>query len=364
MDWNKLSSVSDVEEAARSVLKPDVWAYVSGGAGTDKAVSDNVAAFNEFRFVPRIGAISHGLVNTRITLLGQPLRTPIILAPTSPQRLLHEDAELGTARACQKANVMAIVSTDSHYPFATISACADRESWFQLYGYGGREEIEAMLEMAVNEGAKALVITMDAHHPARRISAQKTGFVMPPHVELGNLRSLGISVGGASREGRVPRTPLNWDDLHWIRRRVKIPILIKGILCSDDARKCVAMGADGIIVSNHGGRQLDSVIPSMTVLAKIANAVRNNCAILLDSGVRSGSDVVKAIALGAHAVCIGRPYLWALAAGGETGVIAILNLLQQQLEDTLHQLGLRAISEVTLDCVAAAPQLWCGTACA
>jgi 4-hydroxymandelate oxidase len=352
MNLDTLLTVSDIEEAARAVLDHAVWTYVAGGAGTERTVHGNVAAFNAVWLRPRIRGTSCAAPETSVALFGYRLSMPVLLAPTSPQRLLHKEAELATARAAATMGTISIVSTDSHYAFPAIAKTAAKNCWFQLYAYRSRSDVEATIDMAMEAGAEALVVTVDAYYPARRIAAKKAGFRTPPDVDFGTLRGLGILAGNVPADARMDRLPLTWDDLVWIRRRVKVPLFIKGILDPEDARRCVEIGADGVIVSNHGGRQLDGVVPTLVALERVAPAVRSDCIVLVDGGIRSGSDVIKALALGAHAVCIGRPYLWGLAIGGQSGVEAVLNLLRREIEDTLLQLGLSTICEVDRDCIA------------
>ena len=290
--------------------------------------------------------------DTSVTLFGSTISMPVLLAPTSPQRLLHPDAELATARAARSARTITIVSTDSHYPFAAVAEAAGEHCWFQLYTYRSRRDVEATVDLAVRCGAAAIVVTVDAYHRARRISAQRAGFATPPEVDFGTLRALGVLDGTIPADGRLERLPLTWSDLAWIRELAPIPLLVKGILDPSDARRCVDLGIDGVVVSNHGGRQLDGVVPSLVALRAIAAEVGHECVVLLDGGVRSGVDVVKALALGADAVCIGRPYLWGLAVGGAAGVKEVLSLIRFELEDTLLQLGLDGVHQIGPECVA------------
>lgn len=352
MNLSALQTLSDVERAARATLDNAIWAYVAGGAGTESTVHANNAAFNAVWLRPRIRSTSCITPDTSIKLFGHTLSLPILVAPTSPQRLLHEDAEFATARAATSAGTVMILSADSHYTLPTIVEASRQNCWFQLYAYKSRADVEAMIDLAVESGAMALVVTMDAHYPARRISTTRAGFQTPPYVDFGTLRALGILTGDIPANARLERLPLTWDDLAWIRHRTKLPLLIKGVLHPTDARRCVDIGADGIIVSNHGGRQLDGVIPSLVALEQIAREVRNDCVVLVDGGIRSGVDVVKALALGAHAVCVGRPCLWGLCVGGEAGVEKVLTLLRREVEDALLQLGLATVSEISADSVA------------
>ena len=345
-------ALSDIERTARAHMDRAVWAYVAGGAGSARTIRGNAAAFDAVWLRPRLArTAAHGAPDLRVTLFGRTLALPILLAPTSPQRLVHEDAELATARAGKAAGTISIVSTDSHYPFPAIAAAGDG-CWFQLYAYQSRRTIEATIDMAVEAGASAIVVTVDACYAARRIAAKRAGFRTPPYVDFGTLRSLGILTGDAPPDGRIERLQLTWEDLAWIRGRTPIPLLIKGVLDPADARRCVDVGADGVVVSNHGGRQLDAVVPSLIALEQVAPIVRDQCVVLVDGGVRSGIDVIKAIGLGAHAVCIGRPYLWGLAIDGQAGVEAVLAILRREVEDTLLQLGLSSVADVDAQCLA------------
>jgi 4-hydroxymandelate oxidase len=351
MNWTEIDCISEVEAAAKESVEPSIWAYVNGGAGANKTVFENLRAFDEFRLVPRIRQEAQEFVDTSISLFGQTLSVPILLAPTSPQRLLHPEADLATARSACSFGTVSIVSSDSHFPFGQIQTNSGGSSWFQLYGYGSQRDIESLLDLVSTAGAKALVVTMDASYPARRLTAKRAGFTLPDYVDFGILREAGIRVDGRSKEGRLPRVPLTWNHLSWIRSRVEMPMLVKGILSAEDARRCVEIGADGIIVSNHGGRQLDDEISSLEALGPVASMVGGSCKVLFDGGVRSGVDVVKTLAQGADAVCIGRPHLWGLALDGEAGVSGVLGLFQRQLEDTLRQLGINSISEISAELV-------------
>lgn len=347
-----LTTLADVEQAARAKLDAATWAYVAGGAGWDTTVRGNVQAFDAVWLQPRVLESTCTVPDTSVALFGQRLSLPVFLAPTSPQRLLHEQAELATARAAKSAGTVSIVSTDSHYPFPLIAETAAQSCWFQLYSYRSRSDVEATIDLALAAGASALVVTVDAHFSARRLAARRAGFRTPPGVDFGTLRTLGILTGDVPADARLERLPLTWDDLAWIRRRVKVPLLVKGVLRASDARRCVDAGVDGVIVSNHGGRQLDAAVASLVALERVAREVGRECTVLMDGGVRSGVDVVKALALGARSVGIGRPYLWGLSLAGQDGIGAVLSLLRREIEDTLLQLGVPAASAIDADCVA------------
>lgn len=354
MDLHRLLDTAGFEEAARATLDATMWAYLAGGAGRGRTVAANTAVFAEMWLRPHILRPASATPDTQTTVLGQNLSMPILLAPTSPQRLFHEDAELATARAAASADTIAIISTDSHYPFTKIGDAAKGHWWFQLYPYGSERDSDAVIATAEEAGATALVVTVDAYHPARRLLTQRSGFRTPPNVDFGTLRELGVLAGDVPADTRLPRRALSWDDLDHIRRRTTLPVVVKGVLNPDDARRCAQAGADGVVVSNHGGRQLDGALPSLLALPTVAAAMPEGHTVLFDSGVRSGLDVIVALALGAHAVCIGRPYVWGLALAGQAGIEAVLSLLRDELEDGLRQLGRATIGEIGPDDVVSA----------
>ncbi|MFD8998466.1 alpha-hydroxy acid oxidase [Streptomyces abikoensis] len=346
-----LLTLPDFERAAETVLSADIRAYVAGGAGTQETVRANTAAFDEVWLRPRVLTTAGTTPDTRTGVLGQQLSLPVLLAPTSPQRLLHEHAEIATALAAEDAGTISVVSTDSHYPYPEIAESAPGGSWFQLYAYRSLDDVDATVALAEKAGASALVVTVDASHAARRVSTLRSGFRTPPFVDFGTLRALGILEGDIPANARLDRLALTWDDLRRIRERTTLPLLVKGVLGPEDARRCFDLGAQGVIVSNHGGRQLDGEIPSLVALDQVASAVGDRGVILVDGGIRSGVHVVKALALGADAVCLGRPYLWGLALAGRAGVRAVLELLRREIEDVLLQLGVESVADVGRDLV-------------
>jgi 4-hydroxymandelate oxidase len=368
MAEGEMLTLDDFESAARSMLDPGIVAYVAGGAGGGRSVDANRAALAEMWLQPRVAARAVAEPATTVTLLDRPLAMPVLLAPTSPVRLLHRDAETAVARAAAGAGVVSVVSTDSHEPYPDVAdAVAPGSTWFQLYAYRSRADTERTVDMAIAAGAGALVVTVDASFAARRVTARRAGFVPPDHVDFGTLRLLGLFDGALPPGARLDRLPVTWDDLAWLRERCTIPLVVKGILHPDDARACVDLGADAIIVSNHGGRQLDGAVPGVRALPAVADAVARaagdraatGCAVLVDGGIRSGVDVVRALALGARAVCLGRPYLWGLALGGQAGVAAVLDLVEGELRDALRQLGLASVADISPDCLA--PGRWSPT---
>jgi 4-hydroxymandelate oxidase len=352
VDLTALMTLADFERAAEATMDKAGWAYVAGGAGSESGVRANVEAYQDIWLRPRVLDAVPDRPETEVSVLGQRLSMPVLLGPTSPQRMLHPDAELATARAAANAGIVSVVSTDSHYAFPDVAAVGGASCWFQLYPYQSLDCVAKMIAMAEEAGAGTIVLTVDAFHRPRRITTRRTRFQVPDTVDFGSLRLLGVLTGDVPPDARIDRLPLTWHDLEWIRMRVNVPLVVKGVLHPKDAARCVELGVDGIVVSNHGGRQLDGVIPTLPALADIAAEVGGRCTVLVDGGARSGVDVVKLRALGADAVCLGRPYLWGLRLAGQAGVAAVIDLVRQEIEDTLRQLGLPSVSEVRRDCVA------------
>ncbi|MFB8179225.1 alpha-hydroxy acid oxidase [Streptomyces sp. NPDC055966] len=345
-ELDALLSLADFEQRWMAEADRPIAQYVAGGAGSDGVVAANTAAFGEVWLQPRGLHDGPHALDTSVTLLGHTLAMPLLLAPTSPQRLVHPDAELATARAAVRHGLLSIVSTDSHFPYADIAGAAPGRTWFQLFPYRSRTDVEATLAYAEECGASAIVVTVDASFAARRLTTLRAGYRLPPGVDYGTLRTLGILRGDPPVSGRHEKLPVTWADLEWIRGRTRLPLLVKGVLRPADVRRCVDLGMDATIVSNHGGRQLDGVVPALFALRSVVEAVPDDHPVLLDGGVRSGTDLAKAIALGARAVCIGRPYLWGLGLGGRQGVERVLALLQAEFDDSLLQLGIDTVDKL------------------
>ncbi|WP_234381430.1 MULTISPECIES: alpha-hydroxy acid oxidase [Streptomyces] len=345
-DLDTLLSLDEFEHQWMAHADRPVAQYVAGGAGSDRVVATNTAAFDDVWLSPRGLHDGPADLDTSVTVLGHTLAMPLMLAPTSPQRLVHPDAELATARAAARHGLLSIVSTDSHFPYADIAKAAPGRTWFQLFPYRSRADVDATVAYAEECGASALVVTVDASFAARRLSTARAGYRLPPDIDYGTLRALGIWRGDPPAGGRHEKIPVTWDDLERIRSRTSLPLLVKGVLRPADARRCVDLGADASIVSNHGGRQLDGVLPALFALRSVVAAVPHGHPVIFDGGIRSGVDLAKAIALGARAVCIGRPYLWGLGLGGQRGVERVLDLLRQEFSDALLQMGITTVAEL------------------
>jgi 4-hydroxymandelate oxidase len=351
-------SIDDFEAAARRKLPKMAYDYYAGGAGDEWTLSENREAFGRWVFRPRV-LVGVSTVSLETTVLGVPMPFPVILAPTAFQRLADREGELATARAAKALGVLMVLSTISTVPMEEVAATGvDR--WFQLYVMKDRSLTAQLVSRAEVGGYGAIVLTVDTPHLGRRLRDERNSFALPPEIGMANLRDVPLPEheDGSSLAkyfGSEHDESLTWDDLAWIRSLSSLPLVLKGIVTGEDARLAADHGVDGIIVSNHGGRQLDGAPATLDVLPEVADAVGGRCEILLDGGVRRGADVVKAVALGAKAVLIGRPYLWGLAAAGEAGVRAVLEMFRDELELAMALCGRRSISEIDGSAVAPAP---------
>ncbi|MGK5442118.1 alpha-hydroxy acid oxidase [Micromonospora sp. URMC 105] len=341
-------SLADFAELARAAVPPGVWDYVDGGSGAETTLAANRAALDRVAVLPRM-LTGVDEPRTAAPLLGRPQAMPVAVAPMAYQRLLHPDGEVALAAAAGAAGVPYTLSTLSSSTIEEVTAAAgDGPVWFQLYWLRDRGLVAELLDRAHAAGCAALMVTVDVPVLGRRRRDLRNGFALPPHVTAANLPggrddlahtgTPGVSAI-AAHTGAVFAPALTWGDLDWLRNRTPVPLLVKGVLDPRDAVRAVQVGADAVVVSNHGGRQLDGAPATATVLPEVVAAVDGRAEVLLDSGVRSGPDVLRALALGATGVLVGRPMLWALAAGGRAGAEAALALLAAELRDALTLSG-------------------------
>jgi isopentenyl diphosphate isomerase/L-lactate dehydrogenase-like FMN-dependent dehydrogenase len=373
----KFGSIEEARQLARRVLPGAVWHYVDGGKEAETTPGANEAAFARLMFdVPACQTSTKPALAT--TVLGREIAMPLVVAPTGFVRIVHPDGELGAARAAAAAGIPIAISTWCGAPAAEVVG-ANPDTWFQLYMINGRDGAAFSIDLAAEAGCRVLVVTADIAgvSPTDRIApalpetmslAAALSFAPQAWSRPRWLASL-LRGGLAMRAPNAPRnpdgselrvhqagalmtaTPASWDDLAWIRDRWTGPMVLKGVMRAQDAVRAANIGVDGIVVSNHGGKVLDSVPATMMVLPEIVEAVGDRCEVLLDGGVRRGADIVKARALGARAVLIGRPYLWGLAIGGEQGVLQVLSLFRRSLGGTLANLdrsGIEAIDRTVL----------------
>jgi 4-hydroxymandelate oxidase len=352
-----MRTIAEFEAVARQRLEPAHYDYYAGGAQDEITLAENEAAFKRLRLLPRVlrGSDKRDL---SIELLGSRASMPILIAPTAFHRLAHADGELATARAAALAGTIMIVSMASTTAIEDVAAAArevapDPALWFQLYLQPDLEFTEAIVRRAEAAGVQAFVVTVDSPVLGRRERDDRNDFHdLPSGLVVENLRNIGENrSGGNASHVRdiVMSAGLNWEHIAWLRSKTKLPVLIKGVLHAEDARLAVHHGVAGIVVSNHGGRQLDTVPATIDVLPEIAAAVGGAMPVLLDGGIRRGTDVVKALALGADAVGVGRPVLWGLAAGGREGVSQVLELLREDFDQALAMCGGRHPADLTPD---------------
>lgn len=349
LNHNPLSTIfapADFERQATETFNHGVMSYLSGGAKDEITLAENVEAFRRARVRPRILAGVDGL-DLSTTLLGTKVSMPIGFSPAGANGFFHPDAELAVARAARKHNVLHAISTVSSKPLEEIAEIG-APRWFQLYLHKDRGISRALLDRATAAGYKALVVTADMPVIGRRERELRVGFVFDGHFD-GNFRSMGDAeqlLDGISNAG------LTWKDLEWLKTQTDLPIVLKGVMRGDDADLAVKAGASAILVSNHGARLLDRTPATLDVLGEIAEAVGHRAEVYLDGGVRRGLDAVIAIAKGARAVFLGRPFLSALAVAGEAGVSHLLTLLRDELFEAMSLVGVRTPADIGPDVLA------------
>ena len=327
-------TVADFETLARARLDDNAWEYIRGGAGDETTLRENIEAFTRWKLRPRVLS-DVGAVDTRTTVLGTEVASPVLVAPVALQKLAHPDGEAATARAAAAAGTIMCLSTSSTMrPAAVAAAAPGAPRWFQVYVFNDRGVTQALIDEARAHGYAALVLTVDTPILGRREGALRVGFHVPEEFELAGDIFTDLSAG------------VTWRDLEWLAGH-GLPVVLKGVLTAEDARLAVEHGAAAVVVSNHGGRQLDGVAASVDALPEVAEAVDGRVEVLLDGGVRRGVDVLRALALGARAVLVGRAPIWGLAAAGEDGVRAVLDLLQKEVELGLMLLGCSSPAQVT-----------------
>lgn len=330
-------TVEDFEPIARARLPKEVYDFVAGGAGDEWTLRENTRAFERWILRPRV---LRGVVepDTRTEVFGVPLSMPVMIAPWAYQRLVHPDGELATAQAAARAGTLMVVSTPAERHLEAIAA-TDVPRWFQLYVVRDRAVSERMLDRAVEAGYGAVVFTVDLPVGGLRYRDARNGFEIPEDMR--------------ARGGDYDPV-LTWDDIAWIKDRTGLPVLVKGILAAEDAPLAIEAGADGIVVSNHGGRQLDATAAGVDALPEVVETVAGRIPVLMDGGVRRGTDILTALALGAAAVLVGRPIAWGLAADGEEGVARVLEILRTGLENAMVLTGCHTLTDVTRELVARA----------
>lgn len=359
-DSQGLISLADYERAAAELLDRGAHGYLAGGAGDELTMRDNIVAWNRVAIRPR-ALVGAGHADPSIELLGRRRAHPILIAPTAFQALAHPDAELATARAAAATDTIMCLSTFSNVPLEALAETVPEVSrWFQLYVLRDRGLSRELVQRAAQCGYEALVITVDLPVPGIRERELRAP------VEVSTAEPLEDDPAIAAIERRTPTTfgaqidtDLNWADIEQIVSDSPQPVLVKGLLTAEDARLAADCGAAGVIVSNHGGRQLDTVLSSAAALPEVVDAVGDRMQVLVDGGIRRGTDVLKALALGARAVLVGRPVVCGLAVDGSAGVQGVLEILLAEFDNVLKLAGVPRAAALDRSCVAPAP--WVAT---
>jgi isopentenyl diphosphate isomerase/L-lactate dehydrogenase-like FMN-dependent dehydrogenase len=353
-------SVEQLERAAQQVMSPEAYGYVAGGAGSEDTMRANLEAFRRWRIVPRmLRDVSHRRLEVEV--LGQRLPCPVLLAPVGVQSIIHPQGELPVARAARALGVPMVLSTVSSNRLEDVAAAlGPTPRWFQLYWPKDPELAASFVQRAERAGYGAIVVTLDTNLLGWRERDLQNGYLpflagegianyVSDPVFRSRLKSppeADPAAVGEAFERIVSNAALTWKDLAWLRRTTRLPIVLKGILDPEDARRALAEGVAGIGVSNHGGRQVDGAVAALDALPRVVEAVRDRAVVVFDSGIRRGADVVKALALGARCVLLGRPYAYGLAVGGEAGVRDVLSNLLADLDLTLALAGCASVAEL------------------
>ncbi len=346
-------NLADHQAHAQTVLDAGAWAYFSGGAADGLTLRDNRAAWDRLGLLPRVlQSLAAG--NTQVELLGRRLAHPILLAPVAYQRLAHPDGELASALAAAAQGAGMVLSTQSSMALETIGNAVRNDPgrgplWFQLYMQPERAATLELVRRAELAGYEALVLTVDAPVHGVRDAERRAGFRLPPGISAVNLPVRTTRPQAPGLAGGLAAQAPTWADIEWLQASTRLPVLLKGILHPKDARLAAGLKVAGLVVSNHGGRTLDTAPATATVLARIADATGGALPLLVDGGIRRGTDVLKAIALGARAVLVGRPVAWGLATAGAAGVAHVLRLLRDELEAAMVLSGLSSLQDLPPD---------------
>jgi isopentenyl diphosphate isomerase/L-lactate dehydrogenase-like FMN-dependent dehydrogenase len=357
VSWQEAINVADFERLAAAKLDEGTLGYFAGGAGDELTLRDNVAAWSRWRLRPRV-LTGVGAATTEAEVLGASVSMPVLVAPVAYQRLVDPEGEIGMARAAGEAGTVMCLSTlATTRPGELVAAVPAGRRWFQLYPFKDEAVTRALMDEAIDSGFEAIVVTVDAPPGGNRERDRRTGFRVPAGLGVPSVAAaMGIERAVTIAETFALMNPaLGWSDLEEIAAESSLPVVVKGLLTAEDAELAVAHGAAGVVVSNHGGRQLDRALATADALPEVVDAVDGRATVLVDGGIRRGVDVAIALALGADAVLVGRPALWGLAAAGAEGAGEVLGLLRDELELALALCGCASPAELTRAHVRRAP---------
>ncbi|HEY4249351.1 MAG TPA: alpha-hydroxy acid oxidase [Lacunisphaera sp.] len=342
--------IADYARLAPAHLSSMAWEYVSGAAADETTLRWNEAAYGKIRLRPRnLVDVSH--IETKLSLFGQNLECPILLAPVAYQRLAHPEGECATVQGAEAAGATIVLSTFSTVSLEEVAGAATKPHWFQLYVQPDRDFTRELVRRAEAAGYKALVVTVDTPVLGPRYRELRHKFSLPEGMERANLKGLHTATGGHRPTERnifsaTLDPKLTWKDIAWLRSLTSLPVILKGVMNAGDAGRAVDEGASGLVVSNHGGRNLDTVPATIDALPEVAAKVAGRFPILVDGGIRHGTDILKALALGASAVLIGRPYVYGLAVGGADGVSRVVNILRREFEMAMALTGKTSLTAI------------------
>ena len=344
------ADIFDYERLAPTRMSTIGWEYINGGAADELTLRWNREAYDRMRLRPRV-LVDVSQLDTRLTLLGRPQAFPILLAPTAYHKLAHPQGEIATVSGAGAADATMIVSTTATTSLEDVAKAASRDLWFQLYIQPDREFTRDLVRRAETAGYRALVVTVDSPVLGARYRETRSKFSLPPGAERANFKGLKTATGGqrASEMSIYSATldpKVTWKEIEWLRGMTKLPVVLKGILNADDAVRGVELGVAGVVVSNHGGRNLDTLPATIEALPEVVARVGGRVPVLVDGGIRRGTDVLKALALGASAVLIGRPYLYGLAVGGAEGVTRVVNILRREFEMAMALTGRTSLAQI------------------
>ncbi len=346
VDLERILNLNEFEEPARANMAAFAFDYVAGGASDEVTLRANIDAFGRFALRPRV-FVDVSSVDPATTMLGSPVAMPVAFAPTALHKLAHPDGEIASTLACNEAGVLMSLSTLSSVSIEDVAAVSTGPRWFQLYVHKERAVATDMVQRAVASGYSAIVVTADLPVPGYREREYRQDLTIPDDARPMNFGNRATEEEFNHYLVGLHDQSLTWDDLEWMREAAgDVPLVVKGILTAEDAVLAVEHGVEGIMVSNHGGRQLDRAPASLDVLEEVVQAADGRAEVFLDGGVRRGADVLIALGLGARAVFIGRPLLYALATAGEAGVCRALELIRAEIENSMALLGTRSVGDI------------------
>lgn len=346
-----------LEERARAKLSPSAFAFCATGADDEITAVENVTAWRRLRLRPHV-LRDIADVDTGVDLLGTRVATPIMVAPMGRHRLFHPDGERATARGAAAAGALYVLATSANVLLEEVAAVrGELPQWFQLYMWPNRAEIEALIDRVAAAKSRALVLTVDNQVYGSSPRQMRAPFMPSPDIRNVNMPGAPMARTGYDPEykGKV-MFPTTWRELEWLVKRAPMDVIVKGVLRGDDAARCAELGAKAVIVSNHGGRHLDMSVPTAAALGEVVDAVAGKAEVYVDGGIRRGTDILKALAIGARAVLVGRPVLWGLATGGADGVRAVLDHLREELVRAMQLCGASRLADAKPDLVARSTQ--------